>query len=90
MLEEEIPGSNLDILNKMEKRGIINTFEEWKLLRYIRNLFSHDYPETDEEKAETLNIAYSNTPSLIKVLNNVINYMQDKMNFPMKNFPPLN
>ncbi len=59
LLEEELPGSNLDILNKMEKREIIKTFDEWKLLRYIRNLFSHDYPETDQDKAEALNIAYA-------------------------------
>ncbi len=89
MLEEELPGSNLDMLNKMEKRGIIKTFEAWKLLRYVRNLFSHDYPETDEQKAETLNIAYSNTLSLLKVVDNVIKYMEDKLNLPMKNFPPL-
>ena len=89
MLEEEIPGSNLDMLNKMEKRGIIKTFEAWKLLRYVRNLFSYDYPETDDQKAETLNIAYSNTLSLLKVADNVIKYMEDKLNFPMKNFPPL-
>ena len=86
MLEEEIPGSNLDMLNKMEKRGIIKTFEAWKLLRYVRNLFSYDYPETDDQKAETLNIAYSNTLSLLKVADNVIKYMEDKLNFPMKNF----
>ena len=38
----------------MEKRGILNSFDEWKRLREIRNLFAHDYPETDEEKAEAL------------------------------------
>ncbi|MES2199424.1 MAG: hypothetical protein V4489_04580 [Chlamydiota bacterium] len=89
MLEEEMPGSNLDMLNKMEKREIIKTFEDWKLLRYIRNLFSRDYPETDSEKAEALNIAHSNTLALIKVMDNVIKYMQEKLDFPMNNFLPL-
>lgn len=89
ILEEEIPGSNLDILNKMEKRRIIQTFESWKVLRRIRNLFSHDYPETEDEKAETLNIAYANTLNLIDVLNNVISYMENKCQFPMSEFSVL-
>lgn len=89
VLEEEIPGSNLDILNKMEKRGVIKSFEEWKLLRYIRNLFSHDYPETDDDKAETLSIAYSNTLNLVSTVDSVIRYMQEKIHFPMSNFPYL-
>ncbi len=89
ILEEEMPGSNLDILNKMEKRRIIKTFDEWKMLRYIRNLFSHDCPETDTEKAETLNIAYSNTLLLVQVVDNVIKYMEDTLNFSMTDFPPL-
>jgi hypothetical protein len=87
-LEEEQTGSNLDILNKMAKRGII-TFEEWKELRNIRNLFSHDYPETDEEKAEMLNIAYSGTLKLVKTVDNVIDYMEKKINFSMEHFPLL-
>ncbi len=87
VLEEEAPGSNLDALNKIEKRGIIKTFEEWKLLRQIRNLFSHDYPDSDEDKAEFLSIAYSNTQNLVEVVDNVIQYMQEKLDFNMKSFP---
>ena len=87
VLEEELPGSNLDILNKMEKRGVIKSFEEWKMLRYIRNLFSHDYPETDNDKAEALSIAYSNTLNLVRTLDSVIQYMQEKVHLPMDKFP---
>lgn len=87
ILEEEIPGSNLDMLNKIEKRGLIKTFEDWKILRQIRNLFSHDYPDSDEDKAEFLTIAYANTLNLVKVVDNVIQYMQEKLDFNMKSFP---
>jgi hypothetical protein len=89
MLEEESTGSNLDIFNKMEKRGIIQSFEDWKKLRNIRNLFSHDYPETEEEKAETLNSAFSGTLNLVETLDNIIRYMEKQLNFPMKSFPIL-
>ena len=88
-LEEEQPGSNLDILNKMEKRGILNSFLDWKELREVRNLFAHDYPETDEEKADVLNVAFWHIPKLIKTVNNIITYMQNKLKFGMDEFPLL-
>ncbi len=88
-LEEEETGSNLDTLNKMVKRGIINSFDDWKKLRNIRNLFSHDYPDSDKEKAEALNIAYSFSLKLIGTLDNVIKYMEQTLNLPLKEFPPL-
>lgn len=87
-LEEEQPGSNLDTLHKMEKRGILTSFEEWKQLREVRNLFVHDYPETDEEKVEALNTAHSNTLKLISIIDSVINYMK-KWDFSMTQFPLL-
>ncbi|MCE5293756.1 MAG: hypothetical protein LLF94_03985 [Chlamydiales bacterium] len=87
MLEEENVGSNLDILNKMEKREILRSFEEWKELREIRNLFSHDYPETEEEKAEILNLAYTHTLQLVVTLDRVIEYMKKKLDFTMNQFP---
>lgn len=86
-LEEEQTGSNLDVLNKMEKRGILNSFEEWKQQREIRNLFSHDYPETDEEKVETLNVAYENSLKLVGIVDSVIEYMKRALGFSMDQFP---
>ncbi len=87
MIEEEQMGSNLDILNKMEKREILHSFEDWKQLREIRNLFSHDYPETDEEKVEILNLAYTHTLKLVVIVDKVIEYMKSKLNFSMDQFP---
>jgi hypothetical protein len=87
VLEEEIPGSNLDILNKMEKRQIIESFGDWKLLRNIRNLFSHDYPETEDDKADALNEAFSHTVNLVTVVDNVSIYMLKKELFSMNDFP---
>lgn len=89
VLEEEVLGSNLDILNKIEKRQIINSFDEWKLLRRIRNLFSHDYPETDEDKADALTEAFFHVVNLVSVVDNVCRYMQEKNDFNMKGFPSL-
>jgi archaellum component FlaC len=37
--------SYIDILEYIEKEGIIESIFEWKRLREIRNSLSHDYPE---------------------------------------------
>jgi transposase len=85
-LEEEDAKSQLDIINKMDKRGIISSFEEWGQLREIRNLFSHDYPDSDEQRAESLNLAFGNTMKLIDTLDNVKKYVEREIKMPMKNF----
>jgi hypothetical protein len=86
VVEEELPGSNLDTLHKMEKRKILSSFEDWKQLRYIRNLFAHDYPESEEEKSEALNIAYLHTLKLVQIVDTVILYAKDTLHFPMNDF----
>jgi hypothetical protein len=73
-LEEEPSQSMLDTLHKMEKRQIIDNLKQWKQLRELRNIFSHDYPEAQEEKAEALNMAYTATPSLLAILKNIHSY----------------
>lgn len=79
LLEEEQIGTGIDVINKMEKRGILESFDSFKKVRNIRNAFSHDYPDSDEAKIELLNDAYQNTRILIKILNNVIDYTTEKL-----------
>lgn len=89
-LEEEETETQLDVINKIEKRHIIPSFESWKKIREIRNLFSHDYPESDEQRSESINTAYENTMILIETLDNINAYVQRSLKLPMKGFPLLN
>jgi hypothetical protein len=68
MLEEERPVSQLDVLNGMEKRGIISSFQEWKRLSNVRNAFMHDYPEHSAERAEALTLAVGGAREMLGVL----------------------
>jgi hypothetical protein len=43
-LEEEPARTILDVLNAMEKRGIVTDYASWKRLRDLRNAFMHDDP----------------------------------------------
>lgn len=89
-LEEEEGETQLDIINKMDKRRIIPSFDAWKKMREIRNLFSHDYPEGDEQRAEALNIAYENSLQLVDTLDNVRAYVETHIKIPMQQFEFLN
>ena len=79
LLEEEQPTSTLDTLHKMEKRQILPDVELWREIRHARNAFAHDYPESDQEKADTLNYAFDLAPELEKILNNVQVYCQQQL-----------
>jgi DNA repair ATPase RecN len=47
--------SYIDILQYIEKEGIISSIYEWKKLREIRNSLSHDYPEEIESVVNAIN-----------------------------------
>jgi hypothetical protein len=74
-LEDESPVSMIDVLNMMEKRGILTSSYQWKLLREVRNAFSHDYPESETERAEALNLAWANADQLLLILANLKVYL---------------
>jgi len=83
LLEEEKPTSILDVLNKMEKRRIINTVDAWRKQREIRNAFAHDYPNKESDKAEALNAAWETAPEMIGLLKNVSNYFNPNLSLNM-------
>lgn len=76
LLEEEQPGSMIDTLQKMEKRGILQSAEEWRALREIRNTFSHDYPESVQERAEALSQAFIFSATMLAILKSIHHYLQ--------------
>lgn len=67
-LEEEPAESMLDVLNAMEKRHVITSFEEWKDARELRNTFMHDYPDELELRALALTRAHGVASAILDVL----------------------
>ncbi len=60
ILKEDIEGQSfLDILNRLEKLGILENVEFWLELRKIRNSIAHEYPDNPELMAKNLNQAFS-------------------------------
>jgi hypothetical protein len=75
-LEDERVFAMPDILNAIEKRGIITHLQQWKTIREVRNSFAHDYPESENEKKEALNLAFETAPELLVIINNMRNYLK--------------
>ncbi|MCF6266933.1 MAG: nucleotidyltransferase domain-containing protein [Desulfuromusa sp.] len=59
ILKEYEPSEELfpfiDMLNKLEKLGFINSAKEWMNLRKIRNEISHQYDDEPEEMTQAIN-----------------------------------
>jgi hypothetical protein len=79
LAEEEESGSMLDTLDRMEKRGIIRTVDDWRRLRDARNLLTHEYPRLAEEQAEALNTAYRDATALIGTLDALVRYVRERL-----------
>ena len=86
-LEEEHADSMLDMLNAMEKRGVITSFQDWKRLRDLRNLFMHDYPEQAELRAQALTTAHERANELFDVLARVRKRAIDRIGLPESDLP---
>lgn len=49
--------SLLDVLDRLEKLGLINKSEIWMHYRKLRNKLTHEYPNNEEEIAEGIGLA---------------------------------
>jgi hypothetical protein len=56
----------IDKVYKLEKLKLIDSADEWQLMRQIRNHLSHEYPDNPSATAKYLNEAYKKGPLLIQ------------------------
>ena len=74
LAEDEEPVNMADILNRMEKRGILSSADLWRNMRAIRTAFAQDYPETEEERADAINLAWQSAGELLSIAENIQTY----------------
>lgn len=65
-----------DRLSRLEQLGWLPSADNWNVLRQIRNQFSHDYPESPNERFERLQAAIRAAQQLIDVMAHI----QSKIN----------
>ena len=49
----------LDILNRLEKLGVLTSAADWQYFRSLRNNFAHEYPERSEDIVNAINALYA-------------------------------
>ena len=49
----------IDILNRLEKLGVLASAEDWQYFRSLRNNFAHEYPERPEDIVLGLNALHA-------------------------------
>ena len=63
LLEDDpTPKPFLDILNRLEKLGVVSRVEDWQEFRALRNNLAHEYPESIQQTVETLNVLFERWP----------------------------
>ena len=74
LAEEDIEALTfIDILNKLEKIGILNA-NEWRELRRDRSDLAHNYDDEPEEMANTINKLYKKKEVLFGIYKSVETY----------------
>ncbi len=64
----------IDILNRLEKIGIIQNTIEWNTLRKVRNNIAHQYDDDENEMAEAINSIFAQKDVLLSVFDNIEQY----------------
>ena len=77
-LEEEIEVDRFgSVLAFMEKLGIIETVERWKLIRELRNAVNHEYEEDAERLTQFFEEMLKVTPELLMSYQRLLNFCID-------------
>jgi hypothetical protein len=73
------PTPFLDILNRLEALGVVPSVRQWQLFRNLRNNLAHDYPESTDQTAATLNQLYEDFPLMEAFLDNAAKEFHSRM-----------
>ncbi len=68
----------IDILNRLEKIGILEDANIWKKLRDVRNDIAHQYDDEPQQMAEALNNIFAYRNELLNIFDNIEKFYKDK------------
>jgi hypothetical protein len=68
----------IDIINRIERLGLIRSKDEWLFLRKLRNEISHEYSNEIKENVETINALFEKVYFIYETFVTIKNYSFDK------------
>jgi hypothetical protein len=72
--------SLLDVLDKLEKLGLLDDPEQWMQYRKLRNKLTHEYPNNEEEIIEGILLSLDAFDDIDHIFTNIIQYMKSIKN----------
>ena len=66
--------SLLDMLDKLEKFGMVENATDWMEFRKLRNKLTHEYPNNEEDIVDGIIMAIDAFEEIEKILKNIENY----------------
>ncbi len=76
-----------DMLNRLERMGILTSVEDWHTYRERRNSLTHEYPETDSDKAAMLIDAYEKSFDMIQLFERIKKLLTQRVEISMEPYP---
>ena len=69
----------IDILNRLEKIGVLEDVNIWKKLRDVRNDIAHQYDDEPQQMAEALNNIFAYKTELIAILESIERFFNQRL-----------
>jgi len=84
----ETPGSQIEVLNRAERLGVVSSTERWLAARQLRNRLIHEYMTDTHTFADDLLLARDYAPDLIDTYNRVRKFAIERMGIGEGDLPP--
>jgi len=84
----ETPGSQIEVLDRAERLGIIDSVTDWLSARKLRNLLIHEYMIDAERFAQAIHTAQQHVPMLLTTYERLRRYALDRLALDPDQVPP--
>ncbi len=79
LLSGEQADSFIKVLAQFEKNGVVESIEDWQVVRMARNLAAHDYETDYNQVAQHFNALHTLKPSLCQMAYRLVQYAQQEL-----------
>jgi len=86
--QAEEPGTLIEVLNRGERLGVVESAEDWLVARELRNRLVHEYMKDPAAFAEDLRTAGGYAEMLHRTYNHVRGFAARRMQIPAERLPP--
>ncbi|MBK1692964.1 hypothetical protein [Ectothiorhodospira mobilis] len=83
----EEPGSQIEVLNRAERLGVLEDTDRWLEARQLRNRLVHEYMDDSSAFADNINLAESYSGMLIDTYHRLRKDIIDRLDIAESNLP---